>query len=114
MTKQMQTWIKSEIYTQLAAHQFIKRSDLLMHLCRHGEKLSDREMRRMVEDMVMLDGLCIASTPNGYRLIRSDQQLLDAVEYLRKKAKPIAIRANKLIGNYQRQYGRQLNLTFNV
>lgn len=106
--------IKAEIHSQLQAHQFVKRSDMLMHLYRLGYKVSDREMRRMIEDMVMTFGCCIASTQNGYRLIKSDQQLLDAVEYLRKKAKPIAVRANMLISNYQKQYGRQLQLKFNV
>lgn len=106
--------IKAEIFTQLSENQFIKRGVLLLHLYHIGFHITDREMRRCVEEMVMESGCCIASTQNGYRLIRSDQQLLDAVEYLRKKARPIAIRANMLITNYQKQYGRQLNLVFNV
>jgi hypothetical protein len=62
--------------------------------------------------LIMSDGMCIASTDHGYRLIHSQNELMDAVEYLRKKARPIAIRANQLINNYQNINKAQLNITF--
>lgn len=104
--------IKSFIVAYLQSHAYAKRVDLLTYLHQNGLYPSDRVMRAMVEELVMVDGLCIGSTEYGYRLISNQTQLEDAVEYLRKKAKPIAIRANQLISNYQKQHKTQLQITF--
>lgn len=104
--------IKSHILTYLERHQYAKRVDLLSYLHINGFVLSDRMLRSLIEQLIMVDGLCIASTDHGYRLIQNQAQLEDAVDYLRKKAKPIAVRANQLINNYQRINKTQLNITF--
>lgn len=104
--------IKSQIITYLQCNKYAKRSDLLVYLTTQGFFITDRILRKAVEDLVMLDGLCIASTDHGYRIIRDAIQLEEAVEYLRKKARPIAVRANKLITNYQRIHKTQLQITF--
>lgn len=104
--------IKSKIIAYLQSHRYAKRSDLLLYLESEGYWINDRILRKSVEDLVMLDGLCIASTDHGYRLINDEIQLEEAVEYLRKKARPIAVRANKLITNYQRIHQTQLQITF--
>ena len=105
--------MKSEIMNVLTSRAFVKRSELLMALNFEGIKITDRQLRAAVEDLVMTDGCCIASTDHGYHLIKNIHDLNEAVEYLRKKARPIAIRANKLITNYQDAYGEQLNISFN-
>lgn len=104
--------IKSYIVKYLQEHQYAKRADLLEYLYRVGFRINDRMMRKIIEELVMNDGMCIASTDHGYRLIGNESQLEDAVEYLRKKAKPISIRANQLINNYQKTYKTQLMLSF--
>lgn len=104
--------IKPHIVTYLQRHQYAKRADLLEYLHSIGCMITDRVMRATIEELVMTDGLCIASTDHGYRLIRDEIQLEEAVEYLRKKARPIAVRANKLITNYQRIHQTQLQITF--
>jgi hypothetical protein len=104
--------MKSEIIAYLQSHQYAKRADLLEYLFNIGLQVNDRMLRSCIENLIMSDGMCIASTDHGYRLIHSQNELMDAVEYLRKKARPIAIRANQLINNYQNINKAQLNITF--
>jgi hypothetical protein len=104
--------MKSEIIAYLQSHQYAKRADLLEYLFNLGFQVNDRMLRSCIEDLIMSDGMCIASTDHGYRLIYSQNELIDAVEYLRKKARPIAVRANQLINNYQNINKAQLNITF--
>lgn len=106
--------MKGDIMTLLCSQAYVKRAELLINLSHKGHKITDRQLRKAVEELVMDDGCCIASTEDGYHLIRSEHELRSAVDYLRKKAQPIAIRANKLIRNYNDVYGNQLNLTFTI
>jgi hypothetical protein len=106
--------MKGDIVQLLCNKAYVKRAELLIYLNHRGHKITDRQLRKAVEDLVMDDGCCIASTEDGYHLIRSEHELRSAVDYLRKKAQPIAIRANKLIRNYNEVYGNQLNLTFTI
>lgn len=104
--------IKEHILKYLERHQYAKRVDLLEYLHSIGCMITDRVMRSTIEELIMTDGMCIASTDHGYRLINSQNELIEAVEYLRKKARPIAVRANQLINNYQSLNKAQLNITF--
>jgi hypothetical protein len=106
--------MKGSIMAILCNRSFVTRAELLIMLSHAGERISDRQLRKAVEELVMDDGCCIASTENGYHLIKSEHELRSAVDYLRRKAQPIAIRANQLIKNYKEVYGNQLNLTFNL
>lgn len=100
------------IRNYLRRHSYATRADLLQYLSNQNITISDRALRALVESMVMDGGECIASTDHGYSMIENEQQLHDAVEYLRKKARPIAVRANQLINNYQQVNKTQLNITF--
>lgn len=106
--------MKSEIINILTSKAYVKRHELLLSLRVDGIFTNDRQLRATIEDLIMTDGVCIASTDHGYHLIRNQIELMNAVEYLKKKARPIAIRANKLISNYRDAYGEQLNLTFDL
>lgn len=106
--------MKGDIMTMLCNRAYVKRSELLIHVNQCGHKVTDRQLRKTVEELVMDDGCCIASTEDGYHLIKNESELRMAVDYLRKKAQPIAIRANKLIKNYSEVYGNQLNITFTI
>ena len=86
----------------LLSQKSYKREDLLRELNTPVFMLHDRTMRKLVEEMVIGGEHCIASSETGYSIIHTKEEMEKAVEYLRKKAKPIAIRANCLIRNYNK------------
>ena len=80
----------------------IKRRDLL-HLISIQEPITDRKMRLLIAELIQ-DGEPISSSEKGYSIIRNVDQLRNAVNYLKQKAKSISIRGNTLIGNYDQKY----------
>lgn len=79
----------------------IKRIELFFLIHQRGfAKATDRAIRKAVEEMIE-EGDCIASSEQGYQLITKPEQLLAAVDYLRKKSKAIAVRGNFLIHNWR-------------
>jgi hypothetical protein len=63
-------------------------------------KISDRSMRAAIEEMITQDGYCIQSSENGYRLIKNELMLNDAIKYLKAKAFPLLKRAQHLQRNF--------------
>jgi hypothetical protein len=90
----------------------VKRSSLLAQLRSHNIVTTDRAMRKAVEEMIE-EGECIASSEEGYYIIREARQIEKAVAYLKKKSKSIAVRGNLLIRNWTKKHpgqGSQLEL----
>lgn len=82
----------------------ITRAILLHNVRIKYPDLTDRKMRALIEEMVVMDKEPIASSEKGYFIIETPDQLKTAMDYLRKKAKPIQIRANCLMTAYNKRY----------
>jgi hypothetical protein len=105
--------VKDAILQILMLSKFTKRHDLRHQLMNAGFTLPDREMRKVVESMIVDNCYSIQSSGKGYSLIVTHEDLNDAVEYLEKKSKAIAIRKNCLLRNFQSgKLHQQLTLTF--
>lgn len=87
---------KGQIYEYLNSNTTVKRSVLLNHLLNLGFKVSDRGMRKMIEDLVMYEDVKIGTDLSGYFLIRTDADLQRAMKCLKSKAYSLFARANKL------------------
>lgn len=102
--------MKGHILKYIEAHECVKRKELLEHLHGLGMVVSDREMRLHVESLI-IDGFAIASTVRGYKIIRTKEELEDAVRYLKAKAFPLFSRAEKLEINFNSgKLGNQTSL----
>lgn len=91
--------MKGHILKYIEEHKSVKRRELLSHLHSIGVQTSDREMRCEIEQLIV-DGFAIASTVKGYKIIRTKEELEDAVKYLKAKAFPLFSRAEKLEHNF--------------
>lgn len=69
----------------------IRRRKLLLYCRQFDPELTDRELRRIVED---LPQICTGS--KGYFMPESYEEVEDTVEYLRKKALAMLRRAKKI------------------
>lgn len=83
----------------------VKRRELLSYLREQMKdpRLTDRAMRKAIEEMVVDDGYLIQSSSTGYTLITSEEQMEEVKEYLSKKAQAIAVRKNVLISNWNKR-----------
>lgn len=87
-------------YLQYKNHP-IKRKELLFELRLIFPDITDRQMRKEIEEMIIKDGYCISSSEKGYQFIKNRQQLEDAKKYLFSKCEAIAIRKNCLERNFR-------------
>lgn len=85
----------------------VKRRELLQYLRAAGQDITDRAMRREVEMLITRDGELIQSSERGYHLINSEEDLMEAMEYLTHKAEAIAIRKNCLLRNYRNLFKKE-------
>ena len=85
----------------------IKRADLLRTLkfFAADDTITDRELRRAVEEMITQDGELIASSEKGYAIIETEDDLKTAMDYLNAKAAAIAVRKNCLLKNWRAKNG---------
>lgn len=103
--------MKKTIFNIIEKHSPIKRKNLLMRLrIVHGYNITDRQMRRTIEEMITEDGYLIASGEQGYYIIHNSTQLADAQKYLRAKAFPLFHRASKLHANFFKGENAQLSI----
>lgn len=87
----------------------VKRDSLLMYLHEHGHKITDREMRKIIEYMVVKENYPIGSShKRGYFIVNTANDLDCALADLKSKGKAIFNRANSLYKNY---YGREIKQT---
>lgn len=102
--------MKFAIYNYLkAAGGPVKRPELL-HAVRVNANdlyISDRAMRKSIEEMVIKDGYIIQSSEKGYQLIQTEEQLMEAMDYLTNKAESISIRKNCLLRNFRNTFKRE-------
>lgn len=77
--------MKGHILKYLEHHQSVKRKELLAHLHSLGVETNDRQMRIEVENLVK-EGFCISSSSNGYKMIRTVEELQKAKEYFEQES----------------------------
>lgn len=85
----------------------VKRPELLAYLRAERQDVTDRGMRKEIEQMIIVDGRLIASSERGYHLIQTEKELTEAMEYLTDKAEAIAVRKNCLLRNFRSQFKRE-------
>lgn len=92
-----------------AAQAPVKRLELLqaMRVTMSDQTLTDRKLRKTVEEMITQDGFLIASSERGYQIIETEEQLTDAMEYLTNKAASISIRKNCLLRNFRQHFKKE-------
>lgn len=102
--------MKFHIYNYLkAAGGPVKRPELL-HAVRVNANdlyISDRAMRKMIEEMITEDGYLIQSSEKGYSLIQTEEQLTEAMAYMDAKCSAIAVRKNCLLRNFRNKFKRE-------
>ncbi len=81
----------------------LKRPELLRMLHERLIYTNDRAMRKAIEEMIE-EGELISSSAKGYEFIHKEDQVMKSMEYLRKKSKGIAVRANYLIHNWRKRH----------
>lgn len=106
--------MNEEIYNIIRQLSPIKRKDLLDVLKLVHPDLTDRQMRKEINQMITTDGYCIQSSNLGYSVIRNIDDLKNAMEYLKAKSKPIAIRANCLLHNFNRKFQANEQITMDL
>lgn len=101
--------MKETIITAIQINGPINRKDLLVQVNDWIEmfsterKISDRSMRKLIEQLIR-EGHVIASSEKGYSIVTNLRELTEAVRYLKAPVITASIRANTLIGNYDRKY----------
>lgn len=87
----------------------VKRDEIIAHLLKLGYDVPERKVRSIIEELINEDGLAIESSEIGYELIKSAEQLKEAIKYLRNKAFPLFERASNLKKNFYRDKSMQLS-----
>jgi hypothetical protein len=87
-------------------NRHVKRIELLRHLWSLNFDVSDRLMRKEIEEAVR-GGELIESSEKGYKMINTEEDLSRAVDYLDRKASSIAIRKNTLIQSWNNKQLKQ-------
>ena len=98
--------MKFEIERYLkAASGPVKRLELLqaMRVIINDLSLTDRKMRQCIEDMVVKDGFCIASSNNGYYIIKTLDEKEATKKYLQEKIEALCIRRNCIERNFKEE-----------
>jgi formate-dependent phosphoribosylglycinamide formyltransferase (GAR transformylase) len=101
--------MKDQIFAILKQSGNLTRKHLHIILKSLGYHTSERNLRHVIEEMIIQDGYSIASSEKGYSIIQNPDQLAEAVAYLNKKAQAIAIRKSCLIKNFVK-FKNQLSL----
>ena len=86
------------------------RKTIMLTLISMGYHISDRGLRATIEEMIVEDKYSISSSEKGYALIKSDEDLKEAIAYLEKKVEALAIRKNCLGRNFRHYLVTQLDL----
>jgi|ERR1035438_2939644 hypothetical protein len=98
--------MKIHIFNYLkSASRAVKRPELLsaIRVNANDLKISDRAMRAVIEDMITQDGYCIASSNNGYYIIKTLEEKESAKQYLQEKIESLCIRRNCLERNFKEE-----------
>jgi len=93
--------MKDRILFKIQSQGLIKRKELLTEMQLHYPELRDRKMRLLIAELIK-EGEPIASSSQGYSIIKTRGQLNKAIAYLNAKSSAIAIRKNTLVQNFNR------------
>lgn len=104
--------MKGHILSYLEHHQSVKRKELLSYLHSLGIMTTDRKMRLEIE-LLIEDGFLISSSEKGYKIIKSENELKEAVAYLKAKAFPLFHRAEMLEKSFHERTTKQTQLFVN-
>lgn len=116
MTTQSQETMKDTILTAIQVNGPINRKELLIQtndwieMFSTERKISDRKLRERIVELIK-DGHAIASSEQGYFIIKTLAQAIEARDYMRKPLEARAVRANMILGNFNatRQNGTMIN-----
>ncbi len=106
-------WAKNDFLTRLQVHHrgkenAVKRKDLLAWLRQYWPDLTDRDMRRMREEL-RAKGVC--SGPTGYFIAETKAEVDEAIEYYRKYAMSLLQAKKEIEAAYPEYYGdKQMKL----
>ena len=102
--------MKTQILNYLEQKPYIKRLELLFLLREHFPYLHERAMRKEIELMVD-SGENIGSSAAGYFIIRTDEQVKEAVGWHKSRAIKSFQRAKHIHDNYYKdKTGEQLEI----
>lgn len=87
----------------------VKKQELLNYLRSMGWETTERQVRKMIEELIH-EGELIEASERGYQIITTFEQLERARVYLDEKAEAIAIRKNLLLSNWNNKYKIELTL----
>lgn len=105
-----QSVVKKKISDLIAnTNGAVKRDEIIAYLLKLGYEVPERKVRSIIEELINEDGLAIESSEVGYELIKSVEQLKEAIKYLKNKAFPLFERANNLNKNFHRDKSKQLS-----
>lgn len=93
--------METEIIEILHLQTFTKRADLRLSLQNRGYYLTDRKLRKAVEELITDGKYAIASSEKGYSLITTQENLNEAKRYLNSKAFAIHERVKCLEENFK-------------
>ena len=79
------------------------RSLILAYVQEKQPSITDRELRRIVHEMID-ENYLIGTGESGYYIIEKPSDLLKAMEYLEAKARSISIRKNELARNFETHF----------
>lgn len=101
MTLQPNTGLDTEIIEILHLAKHTKRAQLREQLTAKGYYLTDRILRKHVENLITDEKYCIQSSERGYSLITTPEDLEAAKKYLKAKAFSLLSRADCLESNFR-------------
>lgn len=105
-----QSVVKKKISDMIInANRAVKRDEIIVYLLRIGYEVPERKVRSIIEELINEDGLAIESSEIGYELIKSAEQLKEAIKYLKNKAFPLFERASNLNKNFYKDKSKQLS-----
>lgn len=87
----------------------VKRDEIIAYLLKLGYEVPERKVRSIIEELINEGGLAIESSEVGYELIKSAEQLKEAIKYLKNKAFPLFERASNLNKNFYKDKSKQLS-----
>ena len=107
-------FVETALYSRIASSISVYINDLQNE---GYDGLKDRFLRNEIQNMILQEGYCIASSGEGYFLIQTQPDLNKAVKYLESKAKSIFCRAKSLHTNFYKseaELAGQDQLRFNL
>lgn len=94
--------MKDTILFYLQLHDHCKRKNLLAFLRQEDFKVTDRQLRATIDELIEADGHCIQSSGKGYKLVTNPGEYQGAIDYLNSYIFALLKRRRALKRNYNR------------